>query len=809
MSNQNIEKVYNLFKNHKYKTMIEIIKKDPDILNHQINDNKTLIHYAVLTDNKKLIKNIFNIDINQLHHVTQKGISLPQLALDMEYYETFFYLLDKFIETKNEKKIFDNIASNVILKKNFNIYEQFFNKYHSYIDWFSIVDGVSYLYLLINLFYEKSSEIINMTKIIIGDNSKNENYKNLFKYPLDDNSLCFLIYLHYKPEMILKGGEFMTKEYSKFVTDQNIKDFVKLCPEQINYQNQVFKTPIYYISEMNDLNMLKFFVDMGADLNHTSPLGYTNFCHHVMKNSNKEIINYILDLNINFNHIDSNNETPIFNLLRNYNLNIHTKNTQYTTNESKNESKSESTNKSEIDSQNVEIISKLLEKTENWNLQNIYGQTIIHLLTGRQDIEKYYNILKTKYFDINIKNKVGTTPVKIIEKTFMLRKLNKEEIEQKLLEFKELVIDDYIKTVFGLENINIPSEIKNNCVNYKNQDSKKDIICKNYVMNILSKPLLTDIDKLSKNYRDLHLQDYQFAHYNLYNARDSDIYFYYYILIQKYDTLGVPYNNKQIDLPKNNITISFLPKTPNDISNIHYIQSLIANTINYPSLYSINIYWMNQDNYSIPYNLIESVKNSINNGKKYVIARINIIGEMLHANILLIDIENERIIRFEPQGGIAKDNSDKLDELLFELFKKDNFFDSYVYFKPTDFEPINGLQSLSHETDMLNVRKGDINGFCVAWCLWFVEFYIQNVNNKLLSNSNFKLIIPKVIKKLINSGNIISEYIRNYANYMHKKLVSYLTSKSFSYTNIYYDKYTDEEFATLYEHINNEIKNID
>jgi hypothetical protein len=143
-----------------------------------------------------------------------------------------------------------------------------------------------------------------------------------------------------------------------------------------------------------------------------------------------------------------------------------------------------------------------------------------------------------------------------------------------------------------------------------------------------------------------------------------------------------------------------------------------------------------------------------------------------------------------------------LDDHILNEFKKNKTFKSYKYFKPMDYEPINGLQSLSQETEIMNVRKGDISGFCVAWCLWFIEFYIQNSNNKLLSDDNFKLLIPKTIKKLINSGYLISEYIRNYANYMHQKLVSYLTINKFPYSNIYYDKFTSKELDNLYSHIN-------
>ena len=318
-------------------------------------------------------------------------------------------------------------------------------------------------------------------------------------------------------------------------------------------------------------------------------------------------------------------------------------------------------------------------------------------------------------------------------------------------------------------------------------------------MNNLSRPLYTDVDKLSTNYQDFYIEDHQFAYYNLYNARDVDIYYYYYVLMMKHICLGVP-NGNTLDESKINNLSSYNVDSINDISNINYLQILISNTTKYQSLYPINIYWINAGNYMIPYNYIQSIKKTIDDGKKIIITRINIIGNILHANILLIDVLNKRILRFEPQGGISKDDIDVLDNKLIELFKTDNILNSYKYYKPYDYEPINGLQSLSQETNILNTRKGDINGFCVAWCLWFVEFYIQN--NSLLSSDNIKMIIPKVIKKLVNNGYLISEYIRNYANYIHKKFVTYLISKSFPYSNIYYERYSDDELTNLYQHIN-------
>jgi hypothetical protein len=298
------------------------------------------------------------------------------------------------------------------------------------------------------------------------------------------------------------------------------------------------------------------------------------------------------------------------------------------------------------------------------------------------------------------------------------------------------------------------------------------------------------------DYQNINLNDYEYAYYNLYNARDIDVYIYYLLLLDKHDVLGVPYNNK---LDKSKIPSSIVLDNTislDSLNNINYLNYLINNTIKYSNLYPINIYWLDDKNYILPYNMTNDIENSINSGKHIIVLRINIISQILHANNLIIDSRNKRIVRFEPQGGIT--NNDKLDEIISSKFKSTSYFKSYKYYKPADYMPINGFQSLSQETNNVFVRKGDINGFCVAWCLWFTEFYIQNFNN-ISSDSHFVSIVPKVIKKIINSGNLITEYIRNYANYLHKKYVSYLTKYNFSRDIIYYEHYTDEEMNKLYD----------
>ena len=464
-------------------------------------------------------------------------------------------------------------------------------------------------------------------------------------------------------------------------------------------------------------------------------------------------------------------------------------------------------------------------------------------MANRSDFESFFPVLATKYFDINAKNRVGTSILDIykanLEKLSSSNPKLKLNIDEKIIQFKELVADNYINSLYSAESTEsantdsvqtnqtqpiqtnqtnptdpaqtlIPLAIKKNCSDYSSSNpNKKKTLCWYSVMDTLSKPSETDLDKLNKDYQNITFGDYQFAHYNLYNARDADIYLYYLILMKKYSTLSVPFNDPSFDKKKisSNSEIKINSKSHEYMDNFGYFNTLLNNTTKHYMLYPLNIYWMDENNYLIPYNLVDCIKNTSIN-KDLFICRINIIGKILHANVLLVDRLNKRIIRFEPQGGINKDNINILDNKIKQTFHSDPDFADYVYFKPSDYLPISGFQSLSQETDTNHTRKGDINGFCVAWCLWWIELYMQNMINSKISNNQFAKMSEKVIKKLINNGYLITEYIRNYANHMHKKLVELLVSKSFSYSNLYYERYTDSELNDLYAYINKSLGNL-
>ncbi len=658
MSDEN--NIYKLLSNRKYKTLYKIIESNPKLITKPLKNNKSLINYVIQINNRKLLDKLL-----KLMQYDDK-LSLPPIALKEDLYDLFFYLLEK-IDVKNVKTEDINLTNLVINKKDFELFNKYFEKYNKLIDW----SNVSLLNLIINN-PKNIDQIIEMMKIIIKINKNN--LEQILKNPLNG-----LIKLYYNQK-------------DKIITIDQIKRYIDIHQSQLNYNLEYDETCIYIISENNDLELLKYCVEKGANINHITTIGSYNFCHHIMLISNLEIIDYILTLDIDCNYRDSYNQTPIFSLISNKNILID-------------------------DNKSIKLISKLLEKTEDWDLQNVHGNTIIHVLVQRSDIEKFYPILKTRYFDIQIKNHYSKTPIELLEKISI----------QKLDEFKKLIS--------------------------KNKPKKN---------------ISTD---------DILLDKYQHTPYNLSNARLREIYIYYIILLKKYKTIGIPLDNK-LDETK----LFSLSKFEKD-SNIIDVWK---ETNIYPYFYCQIIYWSDSMNYLIPYNILDRTQKLIKNGKQFIVIFISIMAEISHANILLIDVNNKRIIRFEPYGGLTKHND--LDDVLSNLFYKD-----YKYYKPCDYQPKNGLQRLSQENNLYFMRFGDIGGFCLAWTFWFIEFYIKNSNKKL------NLLIPKAIKKIINSGYIITDYIRDYANYLHQQLVEFLSKNGYSNDFIYTTEHRDKEWDHLYK----------
>ena len=136
--------------------------------------------------------------------------------------------------------------------------------------------------------------------------------------------------------------------------------------------------------------------------------------------------------------------------------------------------------------------------------------------------------------------------------------------------------------------------------------------------------------------------------------------------------------------------------------------------------------------------------------------------DILHANLLIYDLKKKQIERFEPYG---KSNDYFIDDILEEELTWNTGF---KYIKTSNYIPYTGFQTLSNENNINNLKTGDIGGFCLAWCLWYIESKL--INPTVPSN----ILINKLIKKLNNIDINFNEYIRIYSNTINKIRIKYL-----------------------------------
>lgn len=189
------------------------------------------------------------------------------------------------------------------------------------------------------------------------------------------------------------------------------------------------------------------------------------------------------------------------------------------------------------------------------------------------------------------------------------------------------------------------------------------------------------------------------------------------------------------------------------------------NIINKEQIFPWYISYHSTDEYYIhPYlnNIINSERR--NNKKRFGCVFINIINDdIFHANILIYDFKNMTIERFEPYGNTSNIDND-LDDLLEEELTWNT---GLKYMRPSDILPWAGFQTLSQELKPENIKPGDYGGFCLVWCLWYLESRLTNPEIKP------KILIEKLIKKMSNMDIKFSEYIRNYSNKINKQRIKY------------------------------------
>lgn len=419
-----------------------------------------------------------------------------------------------------------------------------------------------------------------------------------------------------------------------------------------------------------------------------------------------------------------------------------------------------------IMSENIPIteynIKQFLSKTI-LNIQNNVGETIWHYLIKLNIFEQHKDVLINKSNNIFINNNDNITPFSLV----------KSDMKDKLV---DIVAQSYMNK---LKTSTWNNDWENECINSTGNNIKKcmEKIKDNILKNNISVPI-------KKSNYCMNIEKPHFVSFTTFTGINFDV-------ITSY-----------IELMKNNTSLT-TSITENFSSNIEvekqYKKLNIVKELGIDYL-NFEIFWIFQQ-MILPTNLDDIIKTFIDSDKIMLVIPLAIeINIGAHANVIIIDKRYKTIDRFEPNGKKEPNNfnynSSMLDKMLKIYFEK---YLQYEYLTPDETQQMIGFQSL--ETNEKNKKIGDPGGFCVGWCLWYVEQRIKyNINPKKIA---LKLIIN------IKSQNIsFKKLIRMYVNNILKTRNNILEQLELDINDIRNNNITDEQKTNLTQLLKYELLNI-
>ena len=369
----------------------------------------------------------------------------------------------------------------------------------------------------------------------------------------------------------------------------------------------------------------------------------------------------------------------------------------------------------------AEYIYDNIMENHNYDETNMNGDNIVHF------------ILKSR---LNTQRGDYTLEKKILEKSTNWNIINSE----KKTPFDYIVLLDYKYHIFVK---NKPYNYKVQITKNKDHNNSKNILSKKWIKYIKTLP----IDKADTN---ISIIETPYAHSNMFQAHFSDIAIFNIYLAEKYKSLYYP-NYKGNDVK------------PNWSDNILLPDEILEKYNNFPWI----IIWNNENNYWIHPHLnkcINKAKSSSKYKGAFVILSMRLPDDGLHATLIFYDFTRNTIERFDPYGNMtALDNM--MDETLEEELTNGV---NMKYCSPECYFPVSGFQTLSDENNIMNQKMGDFGGYCLAWCLWYVEHKMINLDVEP------KQLIRKTINRFMSMDVRPMEYIRNYANYISIFRLNYL-----------------------------------
>jgi len=487
-----------------------------------------------------------------------------------------------------------------------------------------------------------------------------------------------------------------------------------------NESNSIGFLPVFYSVIQNDIEIIKLFKNL--NLYHQDNIDGNTLLYYAILYDHHEIIDYIFSIS---------------------HINVRQSHGYYT--EDINSSDSVISNEIDPDIVNIEGLTilhiflykyqetydkyiEILLSYANLNYQDNHGYTVLHIMIEKDIWRKFGSILRKRKLDIFIKNNENKSVFETVP--LMYRE-----------QFIDIVTSSYAELLIKYSGT-LKEEWQKKCSKSENLDAR----CVTKIHN--------EIIKNKKSFPE----------------KNNKI-----IINVDFDTnVSIStFTGNHLDVLAG---IKYLTMKYSDASSLYCKQSGKYDETHHklqedPALhiFHIEIRWIYQKIFfpSDFNNCFREVYKS--NKYKWIIIPIGIIlSNGNHSNILLYDIENDVMERFEPHGSDYpyqfNYNPKLLDDILYRhisnIIYEINPSKELKYTEPNKYLPKVGFQKFENFEAHINTNIGDPNGFCSLWCIWYMDYRLKYASYNP----------QKIVKKLITNIRLQSHSFRNIIRNYSKKI---------------------------------------
>jgi hypothetical protein len=415
------------------------------------------------------------------------------------------------------------------------------------------------------------------------------------------------------------------------------------------------------------------------------------------------------------------------------------------------------------------------------NIQNINGDTPLHLLLKLFNWEDFDKVLCVKKLDIYIKNRDSKTPLSFVPK-------------KQLQSFYQLVTISYL---YQLQEISVPDKLTNqldkrcNSKSSTIQEQCERLIKSHIIKDKCSIPELRD-DLIYELKMIKNKQHY--VNYGKFNADYTNSIIYSVCLMEKYPQLCFPfqYYDQTINATDNNNRCFINYNEP------YGYLILDVMDIFYYTLYELSpaiIIWRNRwINYFHPRLKLNLLKLLLSPKVRFIYLKLTLAvsTSIVHANGILYDKQTKILERFEPYGTLHIYDGDLLNQKILDIFQQ-LVPEKIQFITPNDYLQDIGFQTVSNDSALHVKKLGDPEGYCLAWTLWYLEIRMLN------PDIHPKILIKKVFDKIINQKNKSNDelsfinFIRDYSHNLDSMKNDFLKKQKIKSNDYYSMIYTQDQ----------------